>query len=193
MHAAEAGISIDTVRTCAAARIPLLGICLGHQAIATAYGAAVIRAPRPVHGMAFPVRHDGRGVLAGQPHPFHATRYHSLIVDEATLPSGPRVTAVTGRIPMGLRHTTDPVEGIQFHPESILTTHGRQLVHTFVQSALNRQPSRATRLGSPLTGSFLDDAAHLSLWRSDQARSGVLVSDVQNMKPPLQTRVCALM
>jgi para-aminobenzoate synthetase / 4-amino-4-deoxychorismate lyase len=132
---AEAGISIETVRACAAARIPLLGICLGHQAIAAAYGAQVVRAPQPVHGMAFPVRHDGRGVLADLPHPFQATRYHSLIVDEATLPSELRVTAITGRILMGLRHVSDPVEGVQFHPESILTAHGRQLIRTFVQSA----------------------------------------------------------
>ena len=122
---AEAGISVEAVRTCATARIPLLGICLGHQAIAAAYGAAVVRAPLPVHGKAFPVKHDGRGVLAGLPHPLRATRYHSLIVDEATLPPELRVTAVTGRLPMGLRHVTDPVEGVQFHPESILTTHGR--------------------------------------------------------------------
>ena len=142
---AEAGISVEAVRTCATARIPLLGICLGHQAIAAAYGAAVVRAPVPVHGKAFPVKHDGRGVLAGLPHPLRATRYHSLIVDEATLPPELRVTAVTGRLPMGLRHVTDPVEGVQFHPESILTTHGRQLIRTFVRSALLPSPPPTDR------------------------------------------------
>jgi anthranilate synthase component 2 len=142
---AEAGISVEAVRTCATARIPLLGICLGHQAIAAAYGAAVVRAPLPVHGKAFPVKHDGRGVLAGLPHPLRATRYHSLIVDEATLPPELRVTAVTGRLPMGLRHVTDPVEGVQFHPESILTTHGRQLIRTFVRSALLPSPPPTDR------------------------------------------------
>jgi len=142
---AEAGISVEAVRACATARIPLLGICLGHQAIAAAYGAAVVRAPLPVHGKAFPVKHDGRGVLAGLPHPLRATRYHSLIVDEATLPPELRVTAVTGRLPMGLRHVTDPVEGVQFHPESILTTHGRQLIRTFVRSALLPSPPPTDR------------------------------------------------
>jgi anthranilate synthase/aminodeoxychorismate synthase-like glutamine amidotransferase len=142
---AEAGISVEAVRTCAAARIPLLGICLGHQAIAAAYGAAVVRAPLPVHGKAFPVKHDGRGVLAGLPHPLRAARYHSLIVDEATLPPELRVTAVTGRLPMGLRHVADPVEGVQFHPESILTTHGRQLIRTFVRLALLPSPPPADR------------------------------------------------
>ena len=130
---AEAGISIDMVRL--AAGVPLLGICLGHQAIAAAFGAAIIRAPRPVHGQARPVRHDGRGLLAGLPDPFQATRYHSLIVDESTLPPELVITARSGTLPMGLRHVSAPVEGVQFHPESILTTHGELLIRTFVGSA----------------------------------------------------------
>ena len=131
---AEAGISIATVTACAAAGVPLLGICLGHQAIGAAFGADIIAAPRPVHGTAFPVTHDGAGVFRGLPSPFHATRYHSLIVDEPTLPSDLLVTARTVGIPMALRHATRPVEGVQFHPESILTTHGHSIIENFVRS-----------------------------------------------------------
>ena len=130
---ADAGISIDVVRACAG-RVPLLGICLGHQAIAAAFGAAIIKAPRPVHGQACQISHDGSGVLAGLPHPFEATRYHSLIVDEDTLPPELVITARTGKLPMGLRHVTYQVEGVQFHPESILTTHGPAIIRNFVQS-----------------------------------------------------------
>jgi len=139
---AEAGISVEAVRSCAAAGVPLLGICLGHQAIAAAFGAAIVRAPRPVHGQAFPVRHDGRGVLAGLPDPFQATRYHSLIVDESTLPSGLTVTARTGPLPMGIRHLAVPIEGVQFHPESILTPQGAQIVRNFVAAAAWTSSSR---------------------------------------------------
>jgi para-aminobenzoate synthetase / 4-amino-4-deoxychorismate lyase len=133
---AEAGISIAVVRAAAAAGVPLLGICLGHQAIAAAFGAAIIRAPRPVHGQAFPVSHDGRGVLSGLPSPFQATRYHSLIVDESTLPADLAVTARTNRLPMAIRHRAHPIEGVQFHPESILTTHGESLVRNFVRTTV---------------------------------------------------------
>jgi anthranilate synthase component 2 len=133
---AEAGISIPVVTACAAERIPLLGICLGHQAIGAAFGARVVKAPRPVHGMAYPVIHDDRGVLAGLPRPFQATRYHSLIVDEATLPPDLVVTARTDGFPMALRHRARPIEGVQFHPESILTTHGHVIIANFVRSAV---------------------------------------------------------
>ena len=132
---AEAGISVDAVRSCAAAGLVLLGICLGHQAIAAAFGAAVIRAPRPVHGQAFDVSHDGRGVLRGLPNPFQATRYHSLIVDESTLPSDLTVTARTGQLPMGIRHRAGLIEGVQFHPESILTPHGEHIIRNFLAAA----------------------------------------------------------
>jgi para-aminobenzoate synthetase/4-amino-4-deoxychorismate lyase len=131
---AEAGISIETVRSCAADGTPLLGICLGHQAIAAAFGAAIIRAPRPVHGQAFEVAHDGRGVFAGLPTPFPATRYHSLIIDEPTIPPELVITARTGPLPMGVRHAAAPIEGVQFHPESILTAHGAVLIANFVKS-----------------------------------------------------------
>ena len=128
---ADAGISIATVRACGAAT-PLLGICLGHQAIAAAYGARITAAPRPVHGRASLITHDGRGLLSGLPRRFHAARYHSLIVAEDSLPPDVVITARgPGGIPMGLRHAQHPAEGVQFHPESILTTlrrcHHRQL------------------------------------------------------------------
>jgi len=138
---AEAGISVEAVRSCAAAGLPLLGICLGHQAIAAAFGAAIVRAPRPVHGQAFDVTHDGRGVLRGLPTPFQATRYHSLIVDESTLPSDLVVTARTGPLPMGIRHLSAPVEGVQFHPESILTPQGERIIRNFLAAA-TRPPTR---------------------------------------------------
>lgn len=136
---AEAGISIDVVRRCAGV-IPLLGICLGHQAIAAAFGADIIRAPRPVHGQAFEITHDGSGVLAGLPDPFQATRYHSLIADERTLPPELKITARCGPIPMALRHVTGLVEGVQFHPESILTTHGAAIIGNFVKAAVRSVP-----------------------------------------------------
>ena len=153
---AEAGISVATVTACAAAGVPLLGICLGHQAIGAAFGADIIAAPRPVHGTAFPVTHDGAGVFRGLPSPFQATRYHSLIVDEATLPPDLLVTARTDGIPMAVRHATRPVEGVQFHPESILTTHGAAIIANFVGTAARasaghrserqrRSPSAAVR------------------------------------------------
>ena len=132
---AEAGISIAAVTACAQARIPLLGICLGYQAIGAAFGARVVKAPSPVHGKAYPVTHHGQGVLAGLPSPFQATRYHSLIIDEATLPPELLVTARTDGITMAVSHRTRPVEGVQFHPESILTTHGSAIIATFVTAA----------------------------------------------------------
>jgi para-aminobenzoate synthetase/4-amino-4-deoxychorismate lyase len=135
---AHAGISIAAVTACAAARIPLLGICLGHQAIGAAFGAGIIAAPRPVHGKAFPVSHDGQGVLAGLPNPFQATRYHSLVIDEGTLPAELVVTARTDGIPMAVRHQVSPVEGVQFHPESILTTYGAAIISGFVGTARAR-------------------------------------------------------
>jgi para-aminobenzoate synthetase/4-amino-4-deoxychorismate lyase len=132
---AEAGISVAAVTACAQAGVPLLGICLGHQAIGVAFGAQVVKAPSPVHGKAFPVTHNGRGVLAGLPSPFQATRYHSLILDEATLPPDLVVTARTDGIVMAVSHRSRPVEGVQFHPESILTTHGSAIIASFVTGA----------------------------------------------------------
>jgi anthranilate synthase/aminodeoxychorismate synthase-like glutamine amidotransferase len=129
---AEAGISVDLIRAFGA-RVPILGVCLGHQAIGEAYGGKVIRAPKVMHGKTAPVLHDGRGVLAGLPSPFTATRYHSLIVERSSLPDCLEVTAESedGLI-MALRHREHPVEGVQFHPESILTEHGHALLKTFM-------------------------------------------------------------
>jgi anthranilate synthase/aminodeoxychorismate synthase-like glutamine amidotransferase len=130
---ADAGASIDIVRACAAT-IPVLGICLGHQAIAAAYGARITAAPQPVHGQAAVITHDGGGVLSGLPRRFPAARYHSLIVEEESLPPGLVITARgPGGIPMGLRHTRHPAEGLQFHPESILTTRGPGIIRNFLR------------------------------------------------------------
>jgi para-aminobenzoate synthetase / 4-amino-4-deoxychorismate lyase len=145
---ADAGVSIHTVRVCGPAT-PLLGICLGHQAIAAAYGARVGAAPQPVHGRAAPVRHDGRGVLAGLPQRFPAARYHSLIVEEDSLPPALQVTARgPGGIPMGLRHARHPVEGLQFHPESILTTHGHTIIGNFTRAVRGQTRPGRRRGGS---------------------------------------------
>jgi len=130
---ADAGASIDIVRACAAT-IPILGICLGHQAIAAACGARITTAPQPVHGQASVITHDGGGVLSGLPRRFPAARYHSLIVEEESLPPGLVITARgPGGIPMGLRHTRHPAEGLQFHPESILTTRGPGIIRNFLR------------------------------------------------------------
>jgi para-aminobenzoate synthetase/4-amino-4-deoxychorismate lyase len=138
---ADAGISVDVVRACAG-QVPVLGICLGHQAIAAAFGAAIVPAPRPVHGQTSAITHDGRGFLAGLPQPFQATRYHSLMVDQRTLPPVLAVTATAGdRTPMGLRHATQPTEGVQFHPESVLTTCGQTIISNFAR-ALERRALR---------------------------------------------------
>jgi para-aminobenzoate synthetase/4-amino-4-deoxychorismate lyase len=126
----DAGISTEIASTCAGT--PILGVCLGCQAIAACYGASIIAAPRPVHGQTASIVHDGRGLLAGLPQRFRATRYHSLVVDERTLPPFLTVTARTqGGIPMGLRHAALPTEGAQFHPESVLTSWGETIIANF--------------------------------------------------------------
>jgi len=128
----EAGISLAAIRHFAG-RIPILGICLGHQAIGEAFGGAVIRAARLMHGKTSPIRHDGCGVFTGLPVPFDAMRYHSLVVAEP-LPGCLKATARTdqGEL-MGFRHATLPVEGVQFHPESIMTGPGNMLLHNFLR------------------------------------------------------------
>lgn len=129
---AEAGISVDVIRELGS-QIPILGVCLGHQAIGAAYGGAVVRAPLVMHGKLSPIYHNGQGVFAGLPSPFLATRYHSLIVRREDLPDDLEVTAWTedGLI-MGLRHRSQPVEGVQFHPESIMTEGGKQMLANFL-------------------------------------------------------------
>ena len=133
----EAGVSLEVIRQLGPS-IPLFGVCLGHQAIGQIYGGDVIRASNIMHGKVSPIRHEGKGVFAGLPDRYEATRYHSLVVDKNTLPSVLEVTAWTenpdGSMEeiMGLRHREYPVEGVQFHPESILTQHGHALMKNFL-------------------------------------------------------------
>ena len=132
-YPAEAGISCEAIRAFGPL-MPTLGVCLGHQAIGEVYGGEVVRAPKLMHGKTSMMHHDGRGVFAGLPNPFEATRYHSLIVKRESLPSCLEISAETeeGEI-MGLRHREFPVHGVQFHPESILTRHGKSLLKNFLQ------------------------------------------------------------
>ncbi|MDR2164375.1 MAG: aminodeoxychorismate/anthranilate synthase component II [Zoogloeaceae bacterium] len=131
---AQAGISLQVIQTFAG-RIPLLGVCLGHQAIGAAFGGKVVHARSLMHGKVSPVRHDGAGVFRKLPDPLKCTRYHSLAVERASLPGCLEITAWTedGEI-MGLRHRTLPVEGVQFHPESVLSEHGHDLFHNFLDN-----------------------------------------------------------
>jgi anthranilate synthase/aminodeoxychorismate synthase-like glutamine amidotransferase len=129
----EAGVSLDLIAA-AAGRVPLLGVCLGHQAIGQVFGGKVVRAPRVMHGKTSKVFHDERTIYAGLPNPFEATRYHSLVVEPETLPGELEVSARTweGEI-MGLRHRQLTIEGVQFHPESILTASGKHLLQNFLE------------------------------------------------------------
>jgi anthranilate synthase/aminodeoxychorismate synthase-like glutamine amidotransferase len=136
----EAGISLDTIRQYAG-KIPILGVCLGHQSIGQAFGGKVVRAGRVMHGKTSPILHEGQGVFAGLPSPFEATRYHSLLVERASLPDCLEVTARTAEDEiMGLRHKTLPVEGVQFHPESFLTTVGKDLLRNFLMGTGKKFP-----------------------------------------------------
>ena len=128
----EAGISMDLIRELGPTT-PILGVCLGHQSIGQVYGGDVVRADRLMHGKTSPIHHNGASVFAGLPNPFEATRYHSLIVKRETLPDCLEITAWTTEDEiMGLRHKQHPVHGVQFHPESILTEHGKQMLETFL-------------------------------------------------------------
>jgi anthranilate synthase component 2 len=137
----DAGITLDVIRGLAG-QIPILGVCLGHQALGQAFGGKVVRAGRIMHGKTSPIRHRGAGVFKGLPDPFAATRYHSLVVERASLPECLEVTAWTenpdGSMEeiMGLRHKTLAVEGVQFHPESIETRHGHDLLANFLKHSL---------------------------------------------------------
>ena len=134
----EAGVSVELIQRLGAST-PILGVCLGHQSIGQVYGGQVIRAERIMHGKVSPIRHRGLGVFAGLPDGYQATRYHSLVVDKASLPDVLEITAWTEQQDgsmeaiMGLRHREFPVEGVQFHPESILTQHGHALLKNFLQ------------------------------------------------------------
>jgi anthranilate synthase/aminodeoxychorismate synthase-like glutamine amidotransferase len=129
----EAGICLDLVRTFSG-RMPILGVCLGHQAIGQAFGGHVVRAPEIMHGKTSSISHDGKTIFAGLPNPFPATRYHSLIVERKSLPKCLAVSATSpGGLIMGLRHRKMQVEGVQFHPESVLTGAGKQLLANFLK------------------------------------------------------------
>ena len=134
----QAGVSLEVLEKLSG-RVPILGVCLGHQSLGQAFGGKVVRAKTIMHGKTSPVHHDGKGVFAGLPSPFEATRYHSLVVERDSLPDCLEVTAWTldeqGNFDeiMGLRHRTLPVEGVQFHPESILTEHGHALLKNFLE------------------------------------------------------------
>jgi len=131
----EAGICLDLIKA-AGAKVPMLGVCLGHQAMGQAYGGRVIRAPEPMHGKLSTIRHFGRSVFEGLPERFEITRYHSLIVERATLPAALEVTAETADgLIMGLRHATHPIHGVQFHPESIASEQGHELLANFLSLA----------------------------------------------------------
>jgi para-aminobenzoate synthetase component 2 len=131
---AEAGSSMDVIRECAEAGVPMLGVCLGHQALAEVYGGVVSHAPELMHGKTSQVEHDGDGVLTGLPSPFTATRYHSLAVENPTVPDDLEVTASTANgIIMGLQHRTLPLTGVQFHPESVLTEGGHRILANWLE------------------------------------------------------------
>jgi len=132
----EAGISIDLIRHFAG-KVPVLGVCLGHQAIGAAFGGRVVRAHNLMHGKTSSVEHDGKSIFRGIPSPLTATRYHSLVVEEKGLPGELEISATCidrdgRRVIMGVRHREYPVEGVQFHPESVLTEHGKQMVRNFI-------------------------------------------------------------
>lgn len=131
---AAAGVSIELVGACASRGVPLLGVCLGHQSIGVAFGGRIVRARSIMHGKVSKIEHDGLGVFAGIDSPLEATRYHSLVIERESCPAELRVTARTadGEI-MGVRHRELPIEGVQFHPESILTRAGKPLLHNFLQ------------------------------------------------------------
>jgi len=129
----EAGISVELIQRLAG-KFPILGVCLGHQALGAAYGGKIIRAPKLFHGKTSEIRHDGKGIFRKLPEPFTATRYHSLIVERKSLPRELTVTAETADgIIMGVRHRRHKLEGVQFHPESVLTESGKQLLQNFLE------------------------------------------------------------
>ena len=132
----RAGVCLDLVAAAATAKMPLLGVCLGHQSIGQAFGGKVVRAPQCMHGKLSPVRHRGQGVFAGLPAPFAATRYHSLTIERVGFPEVLEVTAETDDgVIMGLRHRELPIHGVQFHPESIASEHGHALLANFLRLA----------------------------------------------------------
>jgi len=131
----DAGIICEAIPAFATRGVPVLGVCLGHQAIGHVYGGSIVPAPSLMHGKTSSIEHDGKGVFAGLPSPLVATRYHSLVIDPATMPECLEVTAQCDDVVMGVRHRTLPIEGVQFHPESILTAAGHDLLANFLRCA----------------------------------------------------------
>lgn len=131
----DAGILCAAITNFAEAGVPMLGVCLGHQAIGHVFGASVVRAPRLMHGKTSSIEHEGEGVFAGLPSSLTATRYHSLVIDPATVPDCLQITAHCDGVIMGIRHRELPIEGVQFHPESILTEAGHDLLRNFLNDA----------------------------------------------------------
>ncbi|GAA2278887.1 aminodeoxychorismate/anthranilate synthase component II [Streptomyces ruber] len=149
----EAGVCVDMVRHCAATGVPVFGVCLGMQSMQVAYGGVVDRAPQLLHGKTSLVEHEGRGVFAGLPSPFTATRYHSLAADPATVPAELEITARTqDGIIMGLRHRALPVEGVQFHPESVLTEHGHRMLANWLVECGDRGAVERSAGLAPVVG-----------------------------------------
>lgn len=142
----EAGISVETIQRFAG-KVPLLGVCLGHQSIGAAFGGDIIRAAQPMHGKTSLVHHDGKGVFSGLENPFVATRYHSLIIKRETIPDCLIISAWTeeGEI-MGVRHRELPIEGVQFHPESILTSAGKVLLRNFIAGRWKPEEREAVKI-----------------------------------------------
>jgi para-aminobenzoate synthetase component 2 len=149
----KAGVSIAMIKYCAANKIPLFGVCLGHQAIAEAFGATVSRAPELLHGKTSQVIHNGTGVLSNLPTPFTATRYHSLAVERPTVPDVLEITGETeSGVVMSLRHKELPIQGVQFHPESVLTEHGHQMLANWLVTCGDVDaPQRAVGLSPVVT------------------------------------------
>jgi para-aminobenzoate synthetase component 2 len=150
----KAGVSIDMINYCADKKIPLFGVCLGHQAIGVAFGATVSRAPELLHGKTSQVIHEGVGVLSNLPSPFTATRYHSLAVEQGTISDQLEVTSHTeSGVIMSIRHKTLPIEGVQFHPESVLTEHGHKLLANWLtQCGDKNAQSKAVGLTPVISG-----------------------------------------
>jgi anthranilate synthase/aminodeoxychorismate synthase-like glutamine amidotransferase len=178
----EAGISVELIRQLGP-RIPILGVCLGHQALGAALGARIVRAPEPVHGRTSLVQHQGERLFAGLPNPLRATRYHSLIVDEETLPAELRVVARTpDGIPMALEHATWPAFGVQFHPESILTDSGHRLLANFL--SLAGVPVRKSAAGDRPAASVSPDSTD-EWWSTRPLHEAAAL----NAAPPLPRRL----
>ncbi|MFI5036530.1 MAG: anthranilate synthase component II [Acidimicrobiales bacterium] len=159
-HPRDAGRCLEVIQYCAAQGLPMLGVCLGHQALGEAYGARIVAAPELVHGRSTLVEHGGVGVFAGAPNPLVAGRYHSLVVDGATLPDCFELTAWSGGLVMGIRHRALPLEGVQFHPESVLTQAGYLVLANWLSACGSRDAldaaARLDRAGEEVRRALVD-------------------------------------